>query len=110
VTRQGHLYIVKLLLSDKRVNPSAESNGAIREACREGHSEIAKLLLSDKQVDPSDENDATMLHACFNHCLDCCCPTSGSIPLLLGRSNTVKMLLNDRRVEPSAANNEATPT
>jgi hypothetical protein len=41
-----------LLLSDPRVDPSAKSNSAIREASQEGHFEIVKLLLSDPRVDP----------------------------------------------------------
>ena len=42
--------VVKLLLSDKRVDPSAENNYAIRYTSK--HYEIVKLLLSDKRVDP----------------------------------------------------------
>jgi ankyrin repeat protein len=41
---------VKLLLSDKRVDASANNNYAIRWASANGYLEIVKLLLSDKRV------------------------------------------------------------
>ena len=43
--------VVKLLLQDKRVNPSADYNDAIREAAKYGHAEVVNLLLSDERVD-----------------------------------------------------------
>ena len=52
-SENGHFEIVKLLLSDYRVNPSADNNYAIKRASRNGHFEIVKLLLADKRVDPS---------------------------------------------------------
>ena len=45
--------VVKLLLTDKRVNPSANNNFAIRWASRNGHTKVVKLLLADERVDPS---------------------------------------------------------
>ena len=48
-----HLEIVKLLLSDSRVDSSAESNYAIRWASLNGRLEVVKLLLSDSRVDSS---------------------------------------------------------
>jgi hypothetical protein len=47
---------VKLLLADKRVDPSAKNQFAIRKACQNGHPEIVKLLLADKRVDPSADD------------------------------------------------------
>jgi ankyrin repeat protein len=46
----GYLEVVKLLLSDKRVDPSANNNLAIQWASRKDHLEVVKLLLSDKRV------------------------------------------------------------
>jgi hypothetical protein len=40
----GHLEIVKLLLSDERVNPSVDDNYSIKFASRNGHLEVVKLL------------------------------------------------------------------
>jgi hypothetical protein len=44
---------VKLLMKDERVDPSAQSNAAIRYASENGHSLVVELLLKDKRVDPS---------------------------------------------------------
>ena len=53
---KGHTKIVKLLLADKRVNPAADNNYAIRVAAlKKGHSDSAvKLLLKDDRVDPAE--------------------------------------------------------
>jgi hypothetical protein len=45
--------VVKLLLSDKRVDPSAADNYAIRYASKKGHYDVVELLLADERVDPS---------------------------------------------------------
>jgi len=55
----GHIDILKLLLKDKRVDPSGDNNWAIRFASENGKYESVKLLLKDKRVDPSAcSNDA----------------------------------------------------
>ena len=55
----GQVDVVKLLLHDSRVDPSADNNYAIRTASFNGHAEVVQLLLQDPRVDPSDrENDA----------------------------------------------------
>ena len=51
----GRFEIVKVLLSDARVNPSARCNEAFVAACRNGNIEVFKLLLSDPRVDPTDK-------------------------------------------------------
>ena len=48
---------VKLLLNDKRVNPSDRNNWAIILASKDGYFDIVKLLLEDKRVDPSDHSN-----------------------------------------------------
>ncbi len=42
--------MVKLLLKDKRVDPSIYNNCAIRWACRNGHSAVVLLLFHDKRA------------------------------------------------------------
>ena len=55
----GGLPLVKLLLSDKRVDPSAMDSMALYNASAnvKDCTEIVKLLLSDKRVDPSVKAD-----------------------------------------------------
>jgi Ankyrin repeats (many copies) len=52
-SEDGQTKMVGLLLSDSRVDPSAENNHAIRKASERGHVEVVRLLLSDPRVDPS---------------------------------------------------------
>ena len=58
------LETVKFLLSDKRVDPSAENNEAIIEASSKGHVEIVNELLKDTRIDPSDQNNGALVGAC----------------------------------------------
>ena len=89
-SKKGHLFLVKLLLGDKRVNPTAVDNLAIRWASAYGHVEIVKLLLADKRVDPADiQNRAIRFASASRH------------------TEVVKVLLADPRVNPSAGDNEA---
>lgn len=46
-SRKGHVEVVRLLLQDERVDPSAADNYAIRWASENGHTEVARLLLHD---------------------------------------------------------------
>ena len=48
---QGHTETVKALLSDPRVDPSANNNCAIKWASRYGYTETVRVLLSDPRVD-----------------------------------------------------------
>lgn len=48
----GHLEIVRMLCDRKNVDPSSDSNYAIKCASEGGFVEIVRLLLSDKRVDP----------------------------------------------------------
>ena len=50
----GHIEVVKLLLADKRVDPSANDNCAIYWAAENGYNRVVELLLKDGRVDPSD--------------------------------------------------------
>lgn len=48
---------VRVLLKDKRVDPSDRGNFAIREASKNGHVSTIKVLLKDKRVDHSDRDN-----------------------------------------------------
>jgi hypothetical protein len=50
---KNFLKLKKLLLKDKRVDPSANNNLAIMEACSIGNFKAVKLLLKDKRVNGS---------------------------------------------------------
>jgi ankyrin repeat protein len=83
--------IVKLLLQDARVNPSALDS--MRMNCVElsawnGHVSTVKLLLDDGRSDPS------LVDGDGNNCLH--------LSALRGRYSTVKLLLDDGRADPSA--------
>ena len=60
---KGDIELVKLLLSDPRVDPSADNNFAIKKAAENGHYKIVKLLLNDPRVDPSVEVFNSLLNA-----------------------------------------------
>ena len=62
----GHVEIVKVLLKDKRVDPSDKENIAIRLASMNGHLEIVKALLKDSRVDPSDDDNCAIRWATSN--------------------------------------------
>jgi hypothetical protein len=47
----GHVDVVKLLLQDKRVNPSAQENNAVHRAALFGHCDVLEVLLADSRVD-----------------------------------------------------------
>lgn len=50
----GHPAIVKLLLSDPRIDPSVANNAAFILAAGKGYIEVVRLLLTDPRVDPFD--------------------------------------------------------
>lgn len=79
--------LVKLLLRDPRVDPSANNNAAIKYASNNGNYHIVRTLIQDPRVDPSDNNNAAIIEAS-----------------LYGRLRVVKLLLKDPRVDPSVDN------
>lgn len=82
--------VVKLLLEENLVDPSAYDNYAIRYASEKGDTEVVKLLLKDDRVDPASwDNYAIRYASCF------------------GYVEVVKLLLDDKRVDPSACDNYA---
>jgi len=56
----GHVELVELLLRDERVDPSADSQGAVRWASEYGHLAVVERLLRDARVDPSVRNQSTI--------------------------------------------------
>jgi ankyrin repeat protein len=61
---KGYLDIVKVLLSDKRFDPSDEMNKAIRDACKNGYTEIVKILIKYSRVDVLDDESQALINAC----------------------------------------------
>jgi len=86
----GHTNVVKLLLQDKRVDPSANKDYSIRKASKNGHADVVRLLLKDGRVDPSAREDYSIGKASEN-----------------GHADVVKLLLEDGRVDPSRTANYA---
>ena len=86
----GYSEVMRLLLSDPRVDPSDHNNYAIILASKNGRLEVVKLLLSDPRVDPSsDYNYAIRMASTYGHL------------------EVVRLLLSDPRVDPSSDNNYA---
>jgi ankyrin repeat protein len=52
--KNGHTFVVQLLLEDGRISPAAGYNDAIRQASRFGHEIVVQLLLNDSRADPAD--------------------------------------------------------
>jgi hypothetical protein len=83
--------VVKALLKDERIDPSANENHALEQACMGMSTEIVKLLLEDKRVNPNDS--LAFKIACAYGCLE-----------------IVKLLLSDIRVDPTKDGNIAFQT
>lgn len=84
----GHSEVVKILLADRRVDPSANGGYAIMWPSVNGHLEVLRLLLADGRVDPSaGDNQAIRLAA------------------MTGHWEVIKLLLADGRADPSVNNN-----
>jgi surface antigen len=86
----GHLAVVERLLQDRRVDPSAGDNYAVRLAAQNGHLAVVQRLLQDERVDPSACNNYAVRLAAMN-----------------GHLVVVDRLLQDERVDPSAGDNHA---
>jgi hypothetical protein len=94
---------VKLLLQDKRVNPSDRENYAVRAASENGHVDVVKLLLQDKRVNPAAwENYAACNASEYGHCdvleLLLADPrVDGAKAIPFARFRAVHVLLEDER-------------
>ena len=83
-----HFEIVKMIISNESVDPSAEDNFALVWASEKGYYEIVKLLISDERDDPSSDDNYAIVYASEN-----------------GHYEIAKLLLSDKRVDPSAGDN-----
>src|SRR5215217_2379231 len=63
---KGQIEVVKRLLADERVDPSANNNRAIKGASENGHSEVVKRLLADERVNPSANDNWAIKRASAN--------------------------------------------
>lgn len=65
---RGHVEVVRFLLSQPGIDPTAHENGALRHASDSGHIEVVRALLADPRVDPSwQDNEALRLAAAGRH-------------------------------------------
>jgi ankyrin repeat protein len=88
--QNGNKEVLEVLLQDPGVNPSSNSNSAIRIASTYGKKEIVEILLKDHRVDPSALHNQAIREAST-----------------LGHKEVVKLLLQDPRVNPSDQDNAA---
>ena len=82
------LLAISLILSDPRVDPSMDQNKALLSAISSESSNVVKLILADSRVDPSADQNKALLSAISS-----------------GSSVVVKLLLNDSRIDPSIPDN-----
>jgi ankyrin repeat protein len=119
--RQGRVEVVRLLLSENRVDPSYDDDDAIQSASDNGHIEVVRLLLSDNRVDPSTYNNFAIQSASSNGHVEVVrlllsdnrvdLSDQGNSAIRLASSNghveVVRLLLSDNRVDPSDCGNFA---
>lgn len=82
--------IVKALLADSRIDPSANNNEAVYQAAKLPDPSILRLLLIDSRVNPAVDDNEPLIKAAE-----------------LGNIETLRILLNDPRTDPSDRDNEA---
>jgi hypothetical protein len=87
---RGDVEVVERLLQDKRVDPAADNNYAIRLAAENGHLAVVERLLQDKRVDPAAGDNYAIRWAAWK-----------------GHLAVVERLLQDKRVDPAADDNHA---
>jgi ankyrin repeat protein len=108
--------LIKELLTDPRIDPSANDQKAIIEACENGDLNLLKVLLDDNRVSPATSNQLPIKRACKQGNLD-------MVKLLLanpqvdpradsqycfvvacerGYIDIVNLLLKDKRIDPTA--------
>ncbi|CAH6420583.1 Hypothetical protein POVR2_LOCUS198 [uncultured virus] len=78
------LAIAALLIQDKRVDVSTDSDLLLRVACLRGNTELVKELVIKHNVDPSVMDQNAIMNACMK-----------------GHTKTVEFLLTDSRVDPT---------
>ena len=83
----GYDEIVKILLADRRIDPTIEEQRPLVVACTKGHTKVVELLLADSRVDPTINEQYAMDVVCE-----------------LGHTEIVKLFLHDRRIDPTYDN------
>jgi len=83
--KYGFADVVRLLLTDSKVDPSIFYNQPVQLASEYGHADVVRILLEDDRVDPSYICSAALQYACENSHLD-----------------VIRILLEDSRTDPSA--------
>ena len=78
----NNIELVKMLLTDDRVDPSYDDNILLTIAANYGHIEIIKLLLADDRVDPAKHASKITWMATMN-----------------GKIDALKLLMSDDRVK-----------
>ena len=113
--------IIKIILSDKRCDPSLYNNNALMHASDLGLTKIVKMLLSDKRTDPSSRCSIGIILASEKNYVDIVKilladervdpTTNQNEPIrdacYYNRIESAKILLDIERVDPTAKNNEA---
>lgn len=89
-SNNGHLEVVKYLVSTGKVDSAAENNCAVKWASHNGHLEIVKYLMSTKKVDPTASDNYAIKSASYN-----------------GHLEVVKYLIGTKKVDPTASDNWA---
>lgn len=84
--KAGRADIVKLLVTDPTVDPSARRNKFLEIATKEGTAEIVQALLSDSRVNPADHRNLFLANAVEKNNLE-----------------IVQVLMADSRVDPAGA-------
>ena len=87
---EGFSDIVKVLLTDNRVNPTVNRNSPICDAADNGHVKVVRLLLQDGRADPAADDNSPIRFAADQ-----------------GHVEIVQLLLQDPRVDPSDDGNSA---
>ncbi len=89
-SKNGHLEVVKLLLADNRIDPTADIVEAIRFSVWNNHADILALLLKDGREDPSKNFSYSIVLASEKN-----------------YHEIIKLLLNDGRADPSEYTNKS---
>lgn len=81
--------IIKLLLKDRRINPTLHNSAVLTFYSFMGYDEIVNVFLEDGRADPTTNNNESLL-----------------VAVREGHDEVVRVLLEDGRVNPTINNNE----